>query len=227
MATSSVSTLASAVAVARRLAKECPPPRRRSGSAIIVRAVSAASRWPVTNSTRSHQCAPMSANARERPAGRRVDPPVVVVGAEQPVLEVGAVDQPHVADPARRAPARGPRGRSGSSGRRTAPSRPGPATRARPHELRGAGGVEGHRLLADDVLARRRGRRARGSGGGRSGRRRERHRPRPRRSAPRRPAKLRSAPSSRLASALRSGEEATIPAGSRRPPGPTGRGRGR
>ena len=43
-------------------------PERRSGIAVTSSAHTAASRSPVTNSTRSHQCEPMSAKARDRPA---------------------------------------------------------------------------------------------------------------------------------------------------------------
>ena len=42
-------------------------PASRSAKAVIVRAESRAMRWPVTNSIRSHQCEPMSANARDGP----------------------------------------------------------------------------------------------------------------------------------------------------------------
>ena len=66
----------------------------------------------------------MSANAREAPPRSVVDAPVVVLGAQQPVLQVGAVDQPDRARSARCARARAPRGRWGSSGRRTARRRP-------------------------------------------------------------------------------------------------------
>ena len=76
-------------------------------------------RWPVTNSARSHQCEPMSANARDAPPSAGVDPPVGVLGREQPVLQVGAVDQVDRARLARRRCAGAPRGPSGSSGRRT------------------------------------------------------------------------------------------------------------
>ena len=50
-------------------------------------------RCPETNSARSHQCEPMSANARDAPPSCLVDAPVVVARAQQPVLEVAAVDQ--------------------------------------------------------------------------------------------------------------------------------------
>ena len=56
-------------------------------------AQSAAIRSPVMNSTRSHQCEPMSANARDGPPELGVDPPVVVLRRGEPVLQVAAVDQ--------------------------------------------------------------------------------------------------------------------------------------
>ena len=67
-------TAASSVPTAR--ASPSPPPaanaarwtaRTRSGMAVSVRAARRVIRWPVTNSARSHQCDPMSANAREAP----------------------------------------------------------------------------------------------------------------------------------------------------------------
>ena len=39
----------------------------RSATAVRVRAQRRVMRWPETNSARSHQCEPMSANAREAP----------------------------------------------------------------------------------------------------------------------------------------------------------------
>ena len=50
-------------------------------------------RCPETNSARSHQWLPMSAKAREAPPSCRVDAPVVVLRAQQPVLQVAAVEQ--------------------------------------------------------------------------------------------------------------------------------------
>jgi len=67
-------TAASSVVTAR--GSPAPAPRAnaareaswsRCGTAVTVRAQSRAMRWPETNSARSHQCEPMSANAREAP----------------------------------------------------------------------------------------------------------------------------------------------------------------
>ena len=112
-------------------------------------------RWPETNSARSHQCEPMSANAREAPPTLVVHPPVCVVRAQEPVLEIGAVQQverpgPPAADALARLRT------VGSTGRRTARW---PAGRCRPRlgqPLR-SGGVDRQRLLADHVLPRRQG----------------------------------------------------------------------
>ena len=112
-------------------------------------------RWPETNSARSHQC---DADVGERTRGAAeplVDAPVVVVRAQQPVLQVGAVDQAHRPGlPAARR-ARAPRAPSGSSGRRTAPRLTRPTPAAASASCCAPGGVERQRLLADHVLAGR------------------------------------------------------------------------
>ena len=51
-------------------------------------------RWPVTNSARSHQCEPMSAKAREAPPSVESTRQLSSSGSRQPVLQVGAVDEP-------------------------------------------------------------------------------------------------------------------------------------
>ena len=131
----------------RRPARGSPPPppaanalapRRAAcapGTAVSSRADSRVMRWPETNSARSHQCEPMSANAREAPPSSLVHAPVVVVGREEPVLEVGAVQQAQRAGPPAARRARAPRAPSGSSGRRTAPP---PAARVAPRRRRAA-----------------------------------------------------------------------------------------
>ena len=79
--------------------KALPPRVRvRAGTAVWSRAVSSTIRWPVTNSTRSHQCEPMSANARGTRRQFRVDAPVVILRRHQPVLQVSAMKQTHVPD---------------------------------------------------------------------------------------------------------------------------------
>ena len=79
------------------------------------------------------EVAPVRADVGERArraALRRVDPPVVVVGRGEPVLQVAAVDEAdrRRSRPPRRAP--GPRRPSRCSGRRTARSRRAPTPRA-------------------------------------------------------------------------------------------------
>ena len=138
----------------RRTAKAaCASLSMRSGSAVSVRAHSRVIRWPETNSARSHQCEPMSAKAREAPPSVRVDAPVVVLRAQQPVLQVAAVEQPQRAGRRRCARARAPRARWGSSGRRTARRRSVPASAAASASACAPSRVERDRLLADHVLA--------------------------------------------------------------------------
>ena len=66
VAMSSVSTGRGAPPPSPR-SNECASWRGRSAWATAVRAQTATIRWPATNSIRSHQCEPMSANAREGP----------------------------------------------------------------------------------------------------------------------------------------------------------------
>jgi hypothetical protein len=65
-AASSVSTARASPSPSPR-SKEAPADWRRRSWAMLVRATSEVIRWPLTNSTRSHQCEPMSAKAREGP----------------------------------------------------------------------------------------------------------------------------------------------------------------
>ena len=107
---SSVVTVRRLAPAATGAAKACgsvPTACTRSGTAVTASAHTAASRSPHTNSTRSHQCEPMSANARDCPAELGVDPPVVVVLGGEPVLQVAAVQQAHRPDGAGRHPGAG------------------------------------------------------------------------------------------------------------------------
>ena len=126
--------------------------RSRSGTAVSVRAHSRVMRWPETNSARSHQCEPMSANAREAPPRS---------ASTRQLSSSGAAASPagrcRGSAAAARSPrcgrARAPRARSGSSGKRTA-RRPGGRVAAAASTRRLAPGrVDRQRLLADDVLA--------------------------------------------------------------------------
>ena len=65
-AMSSVSTARGTPSPSPR-ANERASRRGRSAWATAVRALTETIRWPETNSTRSHQCEPMSAKAREGP----------------------------------------------------------------------------------------------------------------------------------------------------------------
>ena len=120
-------------------------------------------RWPETNSARSHQCEPMSANAREAPPSSASTRQLSSSGREQPVLQVACRGAGAARRSRRWRRARAPRGRSGRSGRRTARAATGARAGRQVGEAPGAGDVERERLLADDVLA---GRRARASASG-------------------------------------------------------------
>ncbi len=103
------------------------------------------------------QVAPVRADVGERArAARRAacsTRQLSSLGTRQPVLQVGAVQQPQLAAARRRAGARAPRGPSGSSGRRTAPPPPDRGRQASSTSCGGAVVVERERLLADHVLA--------------------------------------------------------------------------
>ena len=95
---SSVSTArGGAVAVAARERARLARAAARRGRPRSA-ALSAAIRWPETNSTRSHQCEPMSAKAREAPPSSGSTRQLSSDGAEQPVLQVAAVEQAQVAE---------------------------------------------------------------------------------------------------------------------------------
>ena len=102
------------------------------------------------------QIAPMRADVGECPRGAPeggVDAPVVVLGREQPVLEVAAVQQPQLAERAFADAG------TGLAHRRVVPVDEGHGRdpvggRGGEDQLVGAGDVERERLLADEVLAR-------------------------------------------------------------------------
>ena len=118
--------------------RSAPSPRRSAGRTRTRPGRTSASRCRRTRaSCRRARARPASCRPRARaasPAGSRRGS-----AAGRPARRLGR--------------GRGPRGRSGSSGRRMGPWRRGRCARRR-GELGGAGGVEGDRLLADDVLAR-------------------------------------------------------------------------
>ena len=95
--------------------------RGRPGGPRWLRALRRAIRWPLTNSTRSHQCEPMSANAARGAAEPGVDAPVAAVPAQQPVLALATVEQPQGPRRPRCSTAAAHGARSGSSGTRRAP----------------------------------------------------------------------------------------------------------
>ena len=67
----------------------------RSGTAVTSSEHTDARRSPVTNSTRSHQCEPMSAKAREGPDSSASTRQLSSCVGRQPVLQVAAVDEAH------------------------------------------------------------------------------------------------------------------------------------
>ena len=174
-----------------------PASLTRSGTAVSSRAETRSMRWPETNSARSHQCEPMSANAREAPPSCSSTRQLASSGAQQPVLEVRAVQQAQRARSARPRRARAPRAPSGSSGRRTArrpelPTRPRRRRVAAPRRRRARAASRRSRACPRPARPRRAER-----GGGSACRRARRRRP-DRRPAPR-PSEGRSAPSSAAA----------------------------
>ena len=107
----------------------------------------------MTNSTRSHQCEPMSAKARDRAADVGVDPPAVVVGGRSAspagsCRAAGGPDRGRLRRPCARA-CRTVGWKRYTNG--TATTRP--AATAAVLDACGAGGVDRQRLLAHDVLA--------------------------------------------------------------------------
>ncbi len=207
----------------RANAARCSP-RRRSGIAVSVRALSADD--PVAGDELG-EVAPVRPDVGERArraAELGVDAPVVVVGAKQPVLEVGAVDEVDgAALAARDALARLAHGRVVAVGERD-----GGADRLAGGQLAeplGVGDRGRERLLADDVLARRERELGRARRAGGSACRRGRRRRRGRRPAPRR---CRSRARRRAARPRRASARAWTrrrPRPSHRPPAQRGRGR--
>ena len=159
-------TAASSVVDRRALAAGRPPARTRAP----------VPRWPLRHGGEHArgeprdamagdelgEVAPVRADVGERArraAELLVHAPVGVVGAQEPVLEVGAVDEADRAGLARARRARAPRAPSGSSGRRTAPRPGAPASPRRVDEpLRRRASVERQRLLADRRACRPRAR---------------------------------------------------------------------
>ena len=151
-AESSVSTSTSGASAADAL-KLAAGAAGRCLMVIEVVATSSAIRSPVTHSTRSHQCEPMSPNARDGPPALESDPPAGGQRVEQPVLQIAAVDQvdraevlalhpgPHL--PGHRVEAVGER--HGVDHARSA--------RRPPAACSGVGQADADRLLAEHVLA--------------------------------------------------------------------------
>ena len=102
------------------------------------------------------QIAPVRSDVGEgpgRPAGLGVDAPVVIVGPEQPVLQIPAVEKAQVAEAGVGAGAGLANGRVVAVGEGDRRDQAGVARRV--GEAGGAGGVERDRLFDDDVLAGR------------------------------------------------------------------------
>ena len=78
-----------------------PTGRRRTGIVVARSAKTSAMRAPVTNCARSSQCEPMSPTARRSPPRSGSSRQFQSVGRREPVLQVPAVDVPHLAELAR------------------------------------------------------------------------------------------------------------------------------
>ena len=190
--------------------KACAPvPDRRSGIAVTSSAQIGCE--PVAGHELD-QVAPVRADVGEGPRPPRqrvVDPPVVVVLVRQPVLQVGAVDQPEGVRSAGDA-GLAPRAPSGRSGRRTGRwprprRRPLPCAGVRPRRRRGP--AASHRRRA----CRRRARPRRAGRGGGSACRCGRRRRRGTRRGPRRRRRTVSAPRRSAASLALAGVAAATP----------------
>ena len=99
VATSSVRISTGTVSAARSVENVSTGPAGlwRTGMNVVRSAITASTWRPVTKVVRSSQWLPMSPTARSAPPAVDLEPPVPVGVVEQPVLEVAAGHQPHVA----------------------------------------------------------------------------------------------------------------------------------